>query len=587
MEVPIQVQENVSIQTIQPTIQPTTSTLPVSQLKIYSITNIPQNKKKDIEIGPLIDNISHIKKIVMLYGKKVFTSTTKIINNDLLEFICDTFITSKFLYNGKIIGYMDKSIIDKEKSKDPLLESIYNHQRDTIDKFWLLFQANFFDDMIRDPLQNARSERKIGEGTYGIILPYIDPNTRAVDKTKLIKYIKSNGSIHINVSLHPREFYVWFVEFCTFIIIMSLLMYVDCHMIVDETQRMQCIESRYKNHFINPDTGKEEYFLSYYSFMAKLNIPFCNSTIKANEFVLGYVIEAYDQTMYSLYDTFKTSPKQLYNAINLTSQIIDILQKLSYLNKFGIIISHRDISTNNIMYSKDPIKKNTNKICLIDFGFLCTNIKCKDNTVFSIGFHYNGSKNNMDKCNKPYIDLLIFISYCLRTHKKFFSTINQYCNIDAYKAFEKIIVLNSGYMHNNFNALKESADDYLLNIWQYSSEFENLLQNRNQQIIGLNSQIDADNIGKKQKPEYYEKIINDKLLINMFSDTKKIMDKIKEELLRKMKPLTMDEKLPLEVIDYGTSGLLFDISDNASKGELERFYSLYQTNKSDYLKIKI
>jgi hypothetical protein len=571
---------------IQPTIQPTISTLPQSHIKIISVSNVVQNKKKDIVIGPLIDSISHLKEIVMMYGKKVFTSTIKTINNDMLEFICDNFITSTFLYNGKNIGYIDKSIIDREKSKDPLLESSYNHQRNTIERFWILFQANFFDDMIRDPLQNARAEKKIGEGTYGIILPYIDPNTRAIDKTKLIKYIKSNNSVHINVSSHPREFYVWFIEFCTFIIIMALLMYVDCHMIVDESQRMQCIESRYKNHFTNPDNGKEEYFLSYYSFMAKLNIPFCNKTSKPNVFVLGYVIEAYDQTMYSLYDTFNSSSKQLYNAVNLTSQIFDILQKLSYLNKFGIIISHRDISTNNIMYSKDSMKKNLYKICLIDFGFLCTNIKCKDGTVFSIGYHYNAAKNDMDKCNKSYLDLLIFISYCLRFHTSFFSTIKQYCNFDAYSAFEKIVILNSGYMNNNFNALKESADDFLINIWQYTTEFEVLLQDRNNHIIGLNKQIDLENTRKNQKIPHHDKIIiNDKLITNMFNDAKKILDKIKEILLKKMKPLA-DEKNPLEDTDYGTYGLLFNISDNASKGELERFYSLYQTNKSDYIKLK-
>ena len=70
---------------------------------------------------------------------------------------------------------------------------------------------------------------------------------------------------------------------------MAILMYIDCTLIIDDIHNETvCLANRYQNTFFKQElagmptgmkTGtKTEYFLNYYSFMAKIDAPFVNKT---------------------------------------------------------------------------------------------------------------------------------------------------------------------------------------------------------------------------------------------------------------------------------------------------------------------
>ena len=56
------------------------------------------------------------------------------------------------------------------------------------------------------------------------------------------------------------------------------------------------------------------------------------------------------------------------------------------------------------------------KIRLIDFGFMCIRIKCKDGKSISIGHYYNDTQKM--QCNNPYSDIIQFILSLIIYNKK-------------------------------------------------------------------------------------------------------------------------------------------------------------------------
>ena len=103
--------------------------------------------------------------------------------------------------------------------------------------------------------------------------------------------------------------------------------------------------------------------------MAKIDAPFVNKTATPDEYVtgyvtgyvrviVGYIVEAYDETIANLYDSLSHQiDENFVDAFNLTYQIFEIMDKMYQLKNLGIVITHRDTTPNNIMYTKDPTKK--------------------------------------------------------------------------------------------------------------------------------------------------------------------------------------------------------------------------------------
>ena len=204
------------------------------------------------------------------------------------------------------------------------------------------------------------------------------------------------------------------------------------------------ISNTVQNTFNKQNPTETEYFLNYCSFMAKIDAPFINTTITPGEYVVGYIVEAYDETMTKLYYSVGPNINQKFiDAFNLTYQIFEILNKMYQLKKIGIIISHRDTTTNNIMYTKDLREKNRFKIRLIDFGFLCERIICKNGDTISLGYHTSNVKKDLYKCNNSSIDLVSFIVFCIRYTPQLFNVIKRITGIDAITRLENIITSKS------------------------------------------------------------------------------------------------------------------------------------------------
>ena len=76
--------------------------------------------------------------------------------------------------------------------------------------------------------------KKKGEGQYGAVYEYYDANTKKIVPKKIVKYIKvKDTGFYIAIDDDSIERYKWMIEFCLFVIVMSILMYVDCLLIED------------------------------------------------------------------------------------------------------------------------------------------------------------------------------------------------------------------------------------------------------------------------------------------------------------------------------------------------------------------
>lgn len=518
-------------------------------------------------MGPIIDNIDHLKQIVMLYGKNVFKS--KPVPDEILTFIVKNFIEKPFLFNGKVVGSMSDLVV--EQYGDDIKEA-RTRQRQQITEFWALFIKHFSDSSIRDPAK--KQEDVVGEGTYGALLPYYN-SQKVKDTTKLIKYATADkGVYHMDMTTHVEVNYSWFVEFCSFVVIMAILIYVDCNLIIDTSKRTTCITKRYQNIFEvdHVDSSRDisdatDHFLNYYSFMAKIDAPFVNATTIQNEYVMGYIVEAYQSTIYELYRTFGSDEQKFIDAFNLTYQVFEIMNKMTHLANLGIIISHRDITTKNIMYSQDQFRKNRFKIRLIDFGFLCSSIKFKDGKSVVVGYHPFEMRDDLYLCNKRFLDVVLFIAWCIRYNYEIFTGIKSYTKIDAYKRFYNIITLNNKDVAQKFDQRVDASNsnsEWVLSVWDYSAALDGIVEKLiARKKINLSERLDSKRIDK------------------IFTDVFTLMNEVRA-LLPKVSALR--RTTGVEKTDFGTVKM-FDISDTKEEGGLRKFYDMYEHNKEAYLEL--
>lgn len=372
--------------------------------------------------APIIKDIDHLKQIIKSYGKYVFLDIT--IMDEMIKFIIDHFI-------------------------------IKNDAEDYIKIFIELFINNFYNRKIINP---SNKMREIGSGSFGIIYSYTD--------TKLMKFIKNDtdGSILIDLS-HKRTLKEIMFEFCTFVITMSILLFIDCGKIMDtngDTIEQSKIYQTYeeKNNIVRLAD------LSYSSFFAEICKPFINIIItEKNEtkYMIGYVMMKYDKTLKMIFN--KITKEYVHESFNLFYKTIKIFEKMSFLNDYGILISHRDNTTNNIMYS---MRNNVNIIKLIDFGFMCINITFANGTKNTIiGSHSYNDRYDLDKCNKKYVDIILFLSWMLMIENQFFITLDNFLDnkLQIYERLRKITSLNNTHI---FKLLENKTKP-----WDFSADLLN------------------------------------------------------------------------------------------------------------------
>lgn len=516
-----------------------------------------------VKIGPIIDDVNHLKRIVMLYGKNVFK--TKPVHDEILTFIIKNFVENTFLYNGRIIGSIEEDVIVNYDESDI---TAWHRQRQQLSEFWGLFIKHFSDPSIRDPTN--RGETVVGEGTYGALLPHYDVSG-SKDASRLIKYVTADkGVYHMRMDTHVETNYSWFVEFCSFVVVMAILIYIDCNLVIDASKQALCITKRYQNIFDveHVDSARDvsdtaEYFLSYYSFMAKIDAPFINETTDTDEYVLGYIVEAYQSTISELYKSIGSNQQNFIDAFNLTYQIFEIMNKMNHLANLGIIISHRDISTKNIMYSQDPLKKNRFKIRLIDFGFMCSSISFKDGKSVVVGYHPFEMRDDLYLCNKRFLDIVLFIAWCLRYNYELFTSIRTYTGLKATTFFYNIITLNNRSVAEKFEE-KSYSNDWVLSVWDYSAALDGLVEKLiANKKISLDDRLDAKRIEK------------------IFTDVFVFMNEAKSLISKMPKNNSVTD---IEKTDYGTVEL-YDITDTKNNGGLAKFYSMYEKNREAYLEL--
>ena len=135
--------------------------------------------------------------------------------------------------------------------------------------------------------------------------------------------------------------------------------------------------------------------------------------------MIGYIVEAYEDNISNMYENIRNK-QNVIDAFNATYQIFEIMGKMNNLANLGIVVSHRDMTATNIMYLPDPNLKNKFKIRLIDFGFMCSDIKFKDGTSVVIGYHPSNPEDvNLHLCNNQLFDIVLFISWCIRYNSSY------------------------------------------------------------------------------------------------------------------------------------------------------------------------
>lgn len=521
----------------------------------------------------LFDDIEQFKNVIMIYGKHVFNSV--IVNDDMLNFIFDNFVKTNFLQDGQILGSIPVTNFDilvADASTNPkskiMLDAVIR-QRDICKKFYEIFIINFNDPYMKIPSSRASP---LSFGTYGALFPYTEKGVN-ID-TKLVKYASvanntGGRNYKLDISSNDEDNYTYMLEFCTFVVIMSLLIFIDCNLIIDDDDRNICIADKYKNVFKRTNTVKN-YFLSYCSFFAIIDRPFIKN-IKNNEYIVGYVVFKYEET---LHDKFATAQlKDIPVCLNLFTQTINILQKLFYLSNLGIILSHRDITTNNIMYTPDLFGNDQYKIRLIDFGFMCLNVTFKDGTNIVIGNHPFENKNNMNMCDKNYIDIILFLVWCIRNDddKEFLNMVSGIVNIDIVDIITSLVTFNESELKDVLEEKEAFTDIYEVNSWQYAANIDSYIE----KYIKWGLLNESNRITN-------EKIIN--IFDTLHTTINDINDRINNNVAFN-KPIKPSITQP----DYGDIKL-FDISNDPQSNSdpmsrLDKFMDLYEKNKYSYLQL--
>lgn len=508
---------------------------------------------------PIFDNKDHLKQVIRIYGKHVFNAIT--ISNNMLEFIIANFIDDAFFdESGRILG-----LLPDEHKLNPQEIIQRETQIVVMMTFFELFINNFTDNDIVLPTVNVGPEgpgesKDFGEGTYGVLKAYVKDGV--VIPNKLVKFLVPNtpghGQFHITKNMTDSNNYLWMIEFCTFVTVMAILIYIDCNLIVDGADRNQCIMKNYDNVFERAN-GAKNYFLNYCSFLAEIDKPFIKKIpgSERDDYVMGYVVEQYEATFTQKIENMDPpgSNKDISDGINMFVQTCEILKKINDLLNLGIIISHRDLSMNNIMYTKNPLNENKLKVKIIDFGFLCCNIKFKDNTSCIVGGHSLENDNDLDKCNKSHIDLVFFIVWCVRYGNTLFTHIERITGVQILETLISIITLD-------LPSLRELL--YTKNPWDYSAMMDEI----------INSEIEKRRIPHSMKLTTFR--INE-MVIELFQLIENTVTQIKEY-----------DNIEIEKTDVGDV-FMFDITGQSNDVHVKtsRFFEIYNQNKKAYLGLKL
>ena len=85
---------------------------------------------------------------------------------------------------------------------------------------------------------------------------------------------------------------------------------------------------------------------------------------------------------------------------------------------------------------------------MIDFGFLCTNISCKDGSKVILGYHPFIAEDDLNLCNKRQIDIILFIAWLLRFNKKVLARLDGVSDIDLTKQLLFILQSRQASLQN-------------------------------------------------------------------------------------------------------------------------------------------
>lgn len=562
-------------------------------------------------IHPIIDDKNHLKHIISYFGSNVFKDKPKTDPTKMLEFINDVFVEKVFLYEGDIIGYLPtltpaslQKLSEKEREKKILA---YNYQRETLQKFWDLYIELYEDDSIAEPQEKQTNLQ--GQGTYGAVYKlYKNKEGSLVEiNDRFIKYAIIDNTYVIDKYNYEIEQFQWMLEYCSFVITMSIIMYTDCILVEENSKQISCIKNKYQSDFIT-ESKQKEHFFGYYSFMAKIYTPFVRVINEPTQrFMIGYIIEPYKETLsqlnfkidktpilqnrqtldefikdlrkhYSEADVIKYFEKYLttlFRAFNLTYQVLEALEKISHLYRLGITLSHRDITSKNIMYTTVSESENIYKIRLIDFGLLCTNIKFKNSESVVVGYHPMNDKYDLDKCNKTYMDLVLFLTWYLRYEEDFFSHIQFVTNVDIHKKLEDILTMKNTYIKQEFYQKKQQQ--YKWSAWDFAAVIDKLIEN----VISKESNTTIKDILKTTMVFDNEGKKLNKMFFNVFSvmnEAKAALDSSSSYILSRYPSAKIGK---IEVTDYGKIKT-YDISDTKENGGLARFLDTYKKNKQHY-----
>jgi hypothetical protein len=476
---------------------------PVSPQKEQVHASAVSPKKEQAQL--LIDDENELKNIIRLYSHGVFSEA--ILSPEMIDFIITQFIDNDFYDKGRLRGIIHK----RDKQLEILAEFVRIFKQDYLEK----------PDETRignDP------KLIIGDGGYG--------NVYKSNDTTAKKFVKKwDATKQRYRELHNLEnkgtivFILWMIEFCTYVVVISIVKYVDCTMIVDETKRNECIQTRYKNVF-----GRDEYFLNYYSFMANIKKPFIRKGRDRDEYYIGYYIEKYNNSLSKNLDVIGDNGLDVSSSINLLVQTFEILKKLHDLSNIGIILSHRDFSTNNIMFTDDIYGRNSHKIRIIDFGYICVNIKFKDGKSKTFGYHPFEDYSMLHLCDKKCIDVIFLINWIIEHHTSFLKSVeNQYGLVQYGK---DVVELFRGLIAQTPRS--EGIDD-----WKYAA-------------------LSAG--------AYTEKI---------FKDVFDVLGKIKNVAKRRWQEIDFEQVYYGQVKQY----------DLNNQTDIQKYLEIYNANKQNYLKM--
>lgn len=511
--------------------------------------------ERDVNVIPIFDNKEHLRQVVRIYGKHAFNSI--VINDEMLEFIIANFINRSFFdESGKMYATIPNGVglnQDQNAQRDLQIQSLA--------LFFDLYVTNFTDNnIVVRPIDDAK-----GQGSYGVLLPYYKDGIQV--PKKLIKFLTNTDNvtgtktIHFTQNVNNKELYLWMIEFCTFVIIMGIFIYMDCNLVINDADRNTCIMNKYQNVFQRANKAKN-YFLSYCSFLAVIDRPFIQHIPMSDPktFVIGYVVEQYENTLTKKINDGLIRDEDSRDVFSLFIQVCVILRKINDLGKFGITISHRDMSNNNIMYTINPMSKNKFRIKLIDFGFMCCNIKFKDNTTFVIGDHPFANRYGLNKCDKPHLDIILFLVWCMRYSAV---VINFLERISGVKLMERLVSVVTFDDPQNMDYLNEKDDgDYTYSPWDYSAMVDVAIKNKI-----ANGMLSPENTLTHNKiNELFNRVFD---IINDIAST-------------------VDQQYKPEIVDNGDIKM-FDIHGYKNPARVRynmgKFYQLYNQNKLRYLKL--